>query len=144
MAAPKCFLCVMFWVQLGCYFKSLSEVPASPMQNPLITPHSLIHQSEQELCPPCADCLQSLVRLILPTSLLFFRFKFSPFPLSPPTQPFWVECLSTGIWDVRTQRPEDGIKYPPLPVPVPLHPEYQKVLAITVSCIHFWSISILY
>lgn len=118
----------MFWVLLDCCFKSLSEVPASPMQNPLITPHSpILYRSEQKLCPPCADCLQSLVRLILPTSLLVFRFKVSPFPFIPSHPPFWVECLSASIWDVHLQRPEDGIRCPPL------HPEYQKVLAIAQS-----------
>lgn len=90
------FLCYVLGAA-GLLFKS--EVPTSPMRNPLVTHSPILYQSDQKLCPPCPDCLQSLVRLSpAQLSVLFFKFKFPPFSdLSPPNPTFlYGVCIYLG------------------------------------------------
>lgn len=127
-SSPLCFniafLCYVLGAA-GLLFKS--EVPTSPMRNPLVIPHSpTLYQSDQKLCPPCPDCLQSLVRLSpAQLSVLFFKFKFPPFSdLSPPNPTFlYGVCIYLGSVPTEAR----GWHQCPLSVPIPVHPEYQKV-----------------
>lgn len=108
-SSPLCFntasLCYVLGAA-GLLFKS--EVPTSPMRNPLVIPHSpTLYQSDQKLCPPCPDCLQSLVRLSpAQLSVLFFKFKFPPLFRFIPSQPHLsVWCLHIfGLCTHRGQR----------------------------------------